>query len=104
MRNGSEAAGRIADAFRSHFPAARMLETKPTTASEDFGSFGRGWQVPSVFWFVGGNDPDEYPKPRCQVTYAATAEICGACALKAVAPRLRNVLCTFICMRLPWDE
>lgn len=25
--------------------------------SEDFGSFGTAWQVPSVFWFVGGNDP-----------------------------------------------
>jgi amidohydrolase len=45
VKNDSEATGRIADAFRSHFPADRVLETKPTTASEDFGSFGRGWHV-----------------------------------------------------------
>ena len=41
-----------------------MQETQPTTASEDFGSFGTGWHVPSVFWFVGGNDPDEYAKAK----------------------------------------
>ena len=29
-------------------------------ASEDFGSFGAEWHVPSVFWFVGGVDRDVY--------------------------------------------
>jgi hippurate hydrolase len=28
--------------------------------SEDFGSFGSEWQVPSLFWYVGGTDPDLY--------------------------------------------
>src|SRR3546814_1126942 len=31
-------------------------------ASEDFGCFGTAWQAPSVFWFVGGNDPEAYAK------------------------------------------
>ena len=31
-------------------------------ASEDFGCFGTEWHVPSVFWFVGGTDPDLYAK------------------------------------------
>ena len=48
----------MGDAFRLHFPADRVQETKPTTASEDFGSFGAEWGAPSVFWFVGGIDPD----------------------------------------------
>jgi hippurate hydrolase len=39
-----------------------VQETKPTTASEDFGSFGAEWGSPSVFWFVGGTDPDIYAK------------------------------------------
>ena len=47
-------------AFRRHFGNDRTRETKPTTASEDFGVFGAAWQTPSVFWFVGGTDPDKY--------------------------------------------
>lgn len=30
------------------------------SASEDFGLFGTEWGVPSVFWYVGGTDPDAY--------------------------------------------
>ena len=41
-----------------------MRETGPTSASEDFGSFGAEWHVPSVFWFVGGTDPDVYAKAK----------------------------------------
>jgi hypothetical protein len=33
---------------------ATSLTRQPTSASEDFGSFGAEWGVPSVFWFVGG--------------------------------------------------
>jgi hippurate hydrolase len=34
------------------------------SASEDFGSFGTEWHVPSVFWFVGGTDPGRYAKAK----------------------------------------
>ena len=51
VKNDPEATKRIADAFRGYFPAHRVKDTQPTTASEDFGSFGTEWQVPSVFWF-----------------------------------------------------
>ena len=64
VNNDPEATKRVADAFRNYFPADRVQETQPTTASEDFGSFGTGWHVPSVFWFVGGTDPDEYARAR----------------------------------------
>ena len=64
VKNDPEATKRVANAFRNHFPADRVQETQPTTASEDFGSFGTGWHVPSVFWFVGGNDPGEYAEAR----------------------------------------
>ena len=38
-----------------------MQETaRPATASEDFGLFGAAWDVPAVFWVVGGIDPDTY--------------------------------------------
>ncbi|HET9819360.1 MAG TPA: M20 family metallopeptidase [Rhodanobacteraceae bacterium] len=60
VTNDADATARVVEAFRQHFPAERIRETGPASASEDFGSFGAGWGVPSVFWFVGGTDPDMY--------------------------------------------
>ncbi len=64
VTNDPEATKRVGDAFRLHFPAGSVEETKPTTASEDFGSFGTQWGAPSVFWFVGGIDPGIYEEAR----------------------------------------
>jgi len=64
VQNDPDATRRVADAFRQRFPADRVKETKPTTASEDFGSFGAEWHSPAVFWFVGGTDPDVYAKAK----------------------------------------
>src|ERR1700724_1399751 len=58
--NDDTASNRIAAAFRGSFSADRVKHTGPAPASEDFGCFGTAWQVPSVFWFVGGNDPQSY--------------------------------------------
>lgn len=62
--NNHDATRRVADAFRGHFGAERVRETGPAPASEDFGSFGAEWHVPSVFWFVGGTDPETYAKAK----------------------------------------
>ncbi|HKT43004.1 MAG TPA: M20 family metallopeptidase [Rhodanobacteraceae bacterium] len=62
--NDAAATQRVVDAFRNHFPADRIRQTGPASASEDFGSFGSEWGVPSVFWFVGGTDPDVYAKAK----------------------------------------
>jgi hippurate hydrolase len=62
--NDEEATTRVGEAFRRHFPAARVRQTGPAPASEDFGSFGTEWHVPSVFWFVGGTDPAVYAKAQ----------------------------------------
>ncbi len=64
VKNDPEATQRTVDAFRNYFTAERVKNTQPTTASEDFGSFGTEWQVPSVFWFVGGTDPEKYANAR----------------------------------------
>ena len=70
VKNDPDATKRVADAFRSYFPAERVQQTQPTTASEDFGSFGTSWHVPSVFWFGGGTDPDLYAKAKKAGTVA----------------------------------
>jgi hippurate hydrolase len=62
--NDAAASKRVADAFRQHFSPERVHETGPASASEDFGSFGAEWSVASVFWFVGGTDPDIYAKAK----------------------------------------
>lgn len=62
VQNDPDATQRVLESFRRHFDTARVTQTKPTTASEDFGSFGAEWNVPSVFWFVGGTDPELYAR------------------------------------------
>ncbi|HXD36552.1 MAG TPA: M20 family metallopeptidase [Rhodanobacter sp.] len=62
--NDRDASKRLVEAFRKHFGTERVRETGPAPASEDFGSFGSEWHSPSVFWFVGGTDPDLYAKAK----------------------------------------
>ncbi|WP_345797400.1 M20 family metallopeptidase [Castellaniella sp. MT123] len=64
--NDQEATERVAAVFRDHFSVDRVREVGPASASEDFGSFGTQWGVPSVFWFVGGTDPDLYAKAKAE--------------------------------------
>jgi amidohydrolase len=62
--NDPEASARVVNAFRRYFPTDRVRHTGAAPASEDFGSFGTEWHAPSVFWFIGGIDPDTYAKAR----------------------------------------
>ena len=60
VTNDAGATERVVDAFRRHFAPDRVVEAPPTSASEDFGSFGTHWGAPSVFWFIGGTDRAVY--------------------------------------------
>jgi amidohydrolase len=51
----------VASAFKTQFGEGAR-ETKPASASEDFSIFGRAWNVPYVFWFIGGTDAEVYEK------------------------------------------
>jgi hippurate hydrolase len=64
VTNDADATRRVLDTFREHFGSDRVREVKPTSASEDFGAFGAAWKTPSVFWFVGGTDPDRYAEAK----------------------------------------
>jgi amidohydrolase len=57
--NDAIATAKVAEAFEAQF-GNKSYETKPASASEDFSIFGRNWEVPYVFWFVGGTDPIIY--------------------------------------------
>jgi amidohydrolase len=64
VRNDANATKKLVDAFLQNFPTGSIEQTKPTMASEDFGCFGAGWDVPAVYWFFGGDDPAVYAKAK----------------------------------------
>ncbi|MGC2778242.1 MAG: amidohydrolase [Bradyrhizobium sp.] len=56
-RNDDVATRKAVASFEVWFGADRVTEIAPVTASEDFGLFGAAWNVPTVFWVIGGIDP-----------------------------------------------
>ena len=59
--NDRQLAEHVGSAFRGYFGAERVHElTNPLPVSEDFGLLGSESGVPSLFWYVGGTDPDLY--------------------------------------------
>lgn len=57
--NDEAVTGELTEAFLGHFGPAATMPAPLVTGSEDFGEFGRAAGVPSVFWLVGGLDPEE---------------------------------------------
>jgi len=66
--NDLAATQKVAHAFQQQFGENAQLAPKPALASEDFSVFGRTWNVPYVFWFVGGTDPAVYAKAQREKT------------------------------------
>jgi hippurate hydrolase len=62
--NDLAATQKVAEAFGRQFGENASLAPSPASASEDFSIFGRAWNVPYVFWFVGGTDPKAYEKAK----------------------------------------
>ncbi|MBV1795813.1 amidohydrolase [Siccirubricoccus sp. G192] len=59
-RNDEAATRKVVAALERQFGADRVHEIEPATASEDFGLFGAAWDVPAVFWVIGGIDPEQF--------------------------------------------
>ncbi|WP_298721754.1 amidohydrolase [uncultured Ferrovibrio sp.] len=62
--NDEAAMARTVDAMTARLGAERMLPMEPLSGSEDFGLFGTAWNVPSVFWWVGGTDPKKFAEAQ----------------------------------------
>jgi amidohydrolase len=59
--NDQATESRLVDVFRAEFGDEAVSELPdPLIVSEDFGTLGRRWGVPSVFWYVGGTDARTY--------------------------------------------
>ena len=63
-RNDAAATRKVVEALERRFGSERVQEVGSATASEDFGLFGTAWNVPSVFWVVGGIDAETYQKAQ----------------------------------------
>jgi amidohydrolase len=59
-RNDETATRKVVTALERHFGMDRVHEIEPATASEDFGLFSAAWNVPAVFWVIGGIEPAKY--------------------------------------------
>lgn len=62
--NDEKASNTVRDAMKDRFEQGRVVHTGPNPASEDFGCFGTDWGVPSVYWFVGGTDPEVFGRAK----------------------------------------
>ena len=62
--NDPAATEKVGGALRAVLGDKAALAPQAASASEDFSVFGRAWNVPYVFWFVGGTDPDAYAQAR----------------------------------------
>ncbi|MHB2206469.1 amidohydrolase [Methylobacterium sp. CM6257] len=58
--NDADATAKLAAALKQRLGDERVQPAGNAAASEDFTEFARAWNVPSVFWFVGGTDPKLY--------------------------------------------
>jgi hippurate hydrolase len=67
--NDADATLRVAEAFRRCF-GERTGEAQPVGASEDFGRYGKAWDAPYTYWFVGGCAPEAYDRARAEGTLA----------------------------------
>lgn len=100
--NDPDATRRVRDALRAFFPADSVQETKPTMASEDFGSFGSEWHVPSVFWFVGGTDPEAYAKAKKEGTISQIPTNHNPHFAPVIHPTLKTGVETLVVVSQAW--
>ena len=67
--NDADVTLQVAGAFRAQF-GEQAIETQALGASEDFGRFGKAWNVPYTYWFVGGCSHEKYDQAKQEGTVA----------------------------------
>jgi amidohydrolase len=60
--NDKVATPKVVAALKAGLGADQVGEIVPASASEDFSWFARAWDVPAVYWAVGGTDPKLYER------------------------------------------
>ncbi|WP_454829927.1 M20 family metallopeptidase [Paraburkholderia xenovorans] len=99
--NDKEATARVARAFEAQF-GERAFETRPAAASEDFSVFGRRWNVPYVFWIVGGTDPQVYAQAKAQKKLNLLPSNHSPKYAPTLNPTLKTGLLAMLCAAAAW--
>lgn len=58
--NDEAATRKVVDALKGRLGGEQVQEIAPASASEDVSEFARTWNVPTVYWTVGGTDQQTY--------------------------------------------
>ncbi|CAE6786207.1 Hippurate hydrolase [Paraburkholderia domus] len=99
--NDKEATARVARAFEAQF-GERSFETRPAAASEDFSVFGRRWNVPYVFWIVGGTDPQVYAQAKAEKKLNLLPSNHSPKYAPTLNPTLKTGLLAMLCAAAAW--
>jgi hippurate hydrolase len=102
VENDPGASAQILDAFRAYFPRDRVTEAGPTSASEDFGSFGAQRHVPSVFWFVGVTAPGVYASAKTANEVQKLPSNHSPCFAPVMHPSLETGVQAMVVGALAW--
>ena len=62
--NDEASTRKVVDALNRRRGNEQVQEIQRASASEDFSVFARAWNVPSVYWTVGGIDQQKYAKAK----------------------------------------
>lgn len=92
---------RLRAAFEAWF-GERAYETQPAAASEDFSVFGRAWNVPYAFWFVGGTDAATYARAQAEKTLNRLPSNHSPQFAPTLHPTLRTGLEAMLCAAGAW--
>ncbi|MGE8449133.1 MAG: M20 family metallopeptidase [Pseudomonadales bacterium] len=99
--NDSATTQRLQVAFDAWF-GERAYETQPAAASEDFSVFGREWNVPYSFWFVGGTDAEIYAKAKAAKKLNTLPSNHSPQFAPTLDPTLRTGLEAMLCAAGAW--
>jgi len=99
--NDSATTQRLQAAFDEWF-GERAYETQPAAASEDFSVFGREWNVPYAFWFVGGTDAETYAKAKAAKQLNTLPSNHSPQFAPTLDPTLRTGLEAMLCAAGAW--
>ncbi|MGT2512683.1 M20 family metallopeptidase [Cupriavidus basilensis] len=99
--NDSATTQRLQVAFDAWF-GERAYETQPAAASEDFSVFGREWNVPYAFWFVGGTDAEIYAKAKAAKKLNTLPSNHSPQFAPTLEPTLRTGLEAMLCAAGAW--
>lgn len=100
--NDADATAKVTEALKQRLGADRVQPAGNAAASEDFTVFARAWDVPSVFWFVGGTDPKRYAEAEKAGTLDALPSNHAPEFAPVLTPTLRTGVETMLAAAAPW--